>query len=244
MSTPLSFRAAAITDIGRVRRQNEDRFICDEARGVFGVADGVGGLPAGAQAARAAIDSLVESIATETPATAAAWLPLIAAANSAVVAKGQQVGGRLGIATTLTVGAIRGPDLLLAHIGDSRCLLHRAGKSICLTTDHSAENEAKLDASLPPPPAKWRLALARCLGQPEGLNPDFLTQSLQPADLLLFATDGITRVAGEEEIFACLTGSEKPLSERLASLIEFTHARGAPDNATAVLVEILPDSHD
>lgn len=243
MSSPLSFRAAAITDIGLVRRQNEDRFICDATRRVFGVADGVGGLPAGAQAAHTAIDVLSHTLPPEGLTQATDWRPVVEAANSAVVAKGQEVGGHLGIATTLTAGMMVGNEMLIAHIGDSRCLLHRDGQAQCITTDHSAENEAKLDASLPPPPDKWRLALARCLGQPDVLNPDFFAQPLQPRDLLLFATDGVTRVASEVEIFACLTGEAKPLAARLADLIDLTHARGAPDNATAVLVEILPGSH-
>ncbi len=243
MSSPLSFRATAITDIGLVRRQNEDRFICDSSRILFGVADGVGGLPGGAHAAQSAIRSIEEAFPAEGLSQAQDWRPLMESANTSVVAKGHQVGSHLGIASTLTIGTLAGNNLLIAHIGDSRCLLHRAGVTSCITTDHSAENEAKLDTSKPTPPAKWRLALARCLGQQDDLNPDFIAHPLLPADRILFATDGITRIAGEEEIFACLN-AEKPPAEGLADLIDLIHERGAPDNATAVLVEILPSSDD
>ena len=53
-----SLRAAALTDIGRVRRQNEDRFLFDETTKLFGIADGVGGLPGGAEAAQQSLDDV------------------------------------------------------------------------------------------------------------------------------------------------------------------------------------------
>lgn len=242
MPTRLYFRATAITDLGLARRQNEDRFLCDETQALFGVADGVGGLPAGAHAAQTAVQAVQSQFPAAGLAGARDWQPLIVAANAAVVAKGKEVGGPYGIASTLTVGTLAGENLLLAHIGDSRCLWMRDGIATCLTTDHSAENEAKLDPTKPPPPEKWRLALARCLGQPDALNPDFSTHPVRPGDQVVFATDGITRVVSESELVAVLAG-EKPPADRLADLIDLTYSRGAPDNATAVLLEILP-SHD
>jgi len=234
--TSLSFHAAAITDLGLLRRQNEDRFLCDAGLALFGVADGVGGLPAGARAARAAVSTATATFALADIKTAPDWRPIVEAVNAAVVTTGKSVGGRLGIASTLTLGTVVDDQLLIAHIGDSRCLLIRGGQARCLTTDHSAENEAKLNPAKPAPPERWRLALARCLGQSGGLNPDFLTESLKPDDRVLFVTDGITRVISEAEIVDVLVG-EAPIHERLAGLIELAYARGAPDNATAVLVE-------
>ena len=239
MSNSLPFRAAAITDLGRVRRQNEDRFLCFPDQGLFGVADGVGGLPAGAHAAQAAVETVAREFASAKIAAADDWRPIIETANVAVVAKGEVMGGHPGIASTLTVGAVVRDQLLIAHIGDSRCLLLRDGLARVLTTDHSAENEAKLDPSKPAPPEKWRLALARCLGQPDVLNPDFLTEPLQPGDRVVFATDGITRVISESELHDTLTG-DQALAARLGDLIDLAYDRGAPDNATAVVIEIIP----
>ncbi len=243
MSTSLLFHAAAITDLGRVRRQNEDRFLCVPDKSLFGVADGVGGLPAGARAAQAAVETVAREFASANIKAADDWRPIVQAANDAVVAKGEAFGGRLGIASTLTVGTVVQHQLFIAHIGDSRCLLLRDGLARCLTTDHSAENEAKLDPSKPAPPEKWRLALARCLGQPDALNPDFLTEPLHSGDRVVFATDGITRVISESELCDTLT-CDTPLAERLAGLIDLAYDRGAPDNATAVVIEFLPPSHD
>jgi serine/threonine protein phosphatase PrpC len=243
VSTSLPYRAAAITDVGLVRRQNEDRFVCDPGQDLFGVADGVGGLPAGARAAQIAIDTLTRKFSADTINLAADWRPTIEAANDAVVAAGKLRSRERGIATTLTAGTIRHDQLIIAHIGDSRCLLLRAGETRCLTTDHSVENEAKRDPSMPPPAERWRLALARCLGHPAAIKPDFLCESVQAGDRVVFATDGITRVISDAELLDTL-GTSKMLEERLADLIDLVYTRGAPDNATAVVIEFSDSSHD
>jgi len=233
-------RATAITDIGLVRRQNEDRFLCDPTHRVFGVADGVGGLPGGARAAVAAIETIqafVETTAIDSPE---AWHAPVLAAHENVVAVGQVHSPHQGIASTLTCGAIHNHQLILAHVGDSRCLVLREGSAAQVTRDHSAENEHKLDPTFPEPAPRWRGALARCLGQPDALRPDFSVHALKPGDVVCFVTDGITRLVGLTELDALLRADPASPHQRLSRLIDLTYERGAPDNATVVIVEILP----
>jgi protein phosphatase len=242
-SPPFRLRATAITDLGLTRRQNEDRFVCDETQRLFGVADGVGGLPGGARAAQAAISTLQGFFREHPVQELEDWSALMWAAHEEVITLGLEINPRYGCASTLTCGTVVGSSLLLAHIGDSRCLLLRDGQVQQLTTDHSAENEHQLDPSLPQPSPALRRALARCLGQPDALRPDYSTHELQPGDIICFATDGITQVVGESELNHQLTDTTEP-TVRLAALIDLAYARGAPDNATAVMIEILPTTHE
>lgn len=243
---PLRLRATAITDIGRVRQQNEDRFLCDPELGLFGVADGVGGLPKGAQAAQCVVDSLTSSISRSPITQLSDWTAHISETNDQVLRLGQLISSVLGIASTFTGGIIQGSELWLAHVGDSRCYLINADTVRCLTEDHSAENEAKKNPDQPPPDEKWREALVRVMGQPNAARPDLSAHPLHPGDHLLFVTDGISRVVEEAEFAALLLRQTAP-TQRLSELIALTNERGGPDNATAVLVEILPspdDSHE
>src|SRR5215212_6596924 len=114
-------RAAALSDIGRVRRENEDRYLVDEKVMLFGVADGVGGLPGGAEAAQLAVEEINGALQS---ASADGQLDLNVAvqqANRMVSALGQEISPAMGIGTTLTIGYIRGNKLTIAHVGDSRC---------------------------------------------------------------------------------------------------------------------------
>lgn len=244
-TSSLPLRATAITDIGLLRHQNEDRFICEPEWNVFGVADGVGGLPGGARAAHAAMQTIQQFAAEVSLTDEHAWEAAVLAAHENVVAVGRIHSPSHGVASTLTCGSISEESLQIAHIGDSRCILLREGACATLTEDHSAENEHKRDPSSNPEPApRWRGALARCLGQPDALRPDFLTHALQPGDVVVFATDGITRLIGVDELDKLLRQDDAPPPDRLARLIDLAYGRGAPDNATLVMVEVLTESPD
>lgn len=238
-NSSLRIQATAITDIGRVRRKNEDRFLCEPDLNLFGVADGVGGLPMGAQAAQCVVDSLTSQISRSPLSQLSDWAPFIEASNDQVFNLGQLLSPNHGIASTFTGGLIHGDELWLAHVGDSRCHLFNATTTSCLTEDHSAENEAKNNPEIPMPEERHRLSLVRVMGQPDGARPDLTPHKLAPGDHLLFATDGITGVLTIEELKDHVLQSCAP-AERLAQIVALTNARGGPDNATAVLVQILP----
>ncbi|MFZ9683702.1 MAG: PP2C family protein-serine/threonine phosphatase, partial [Cephaloticoccus sp.] len=164
----IHFRAAALTDIGRVRRRNEDRLLLDEPNLIFGVADGVGGLPGGAEAAELVLNSVGDALKTaqDGPPDLKA---IVRRANREVHRLGQELSPSTGIGSTLTIGQVRDRELVIGHVGDSKCYALRGGNFSCLTTDHSVENEMLarrargeevyfLEAN--------RHALTRCMGQP------------------------------------------------------------------------------
>ena len=231
----MNYVSAAITDIGRVRQQNEDRFVHLPDHRVFGVADGIGGLPHGALAAKQAVAAL-ETLVTQQPVEKSEDLvAILQRVNEVTIAAGERVSPAESIGTTLTVGVIT-DRLLLGHVGDSRCLLIRPDEVTALTTDHTIGNEGAtlgLRAT-----AANQHALTRCIGQTARLRVDIHEVALQPGDLLLFATDGLTKTQTPSEIARLLRTPARALQDRLADLVAITLARGAPDNTTAVAVEI------
>lgn len=228
---------AALTDIGRMRRQNQDRFLHDEALALYGVADGIGGLPAGAEAAEHTVQVLRELVRRTTPRSPEAFGRLVETVNHEVAALGTRLSPGLGIGTTLTCGLIRGTTCLLAHVGDSRCYLYRDGVLRALTEDHTVENDLRHLGGVTGLPESQRGALTRCIGQPENPVVAVSHHDLQQGDRLLFATDGVSRVLGDARLAATLARDLAP-RETLEILIELANHRGGPDNATAVLVQI------
>ena len=241
-SSRIAVRSAAITDIGRVRRQNEDRFYRSDATSLYAVADGIGGLPGGAAAAQSCIDSLVDRFAGGIALrTAADFVPIVHAANSQVLDLGKRISPQLGIGSTLLCASIQGNRLLLAHVGDSRSYLIREHHVTALTEDHSVANELRRTGSDSPLPLDTHqlAALTRCIGQPTPPDVDVAEHQLIAGDYVLLATDGVSRVLSERDFLPLLTASGT-LSERLAQLIAAVNQRGAPDNATAILLAIDP----
>lgn len=231
-------RAAALSDIGSFRGENEDRWLCDLSLGLFGVADGLGGLPGGGEAAQATVDTVAGAF-RGLPAGAAPELePIVQQAHRLVSALGRVISPAIGIATTLTFGHARSGVLHLAHVGDSRCYAWRDGKLFRLTEDHSVENEARRQA-LAGRPTRYapenRSALTRCVGQPGALEVDLIARPLLPGDRILFCTDGITRLLSDREIGEIVGQNDDPAGV-LQRLIALALKRGGPDNATGVAI--------
>ena len=235
-----SLRAAALTDIGRVRRENEDRFLCDEHARLFGVADGVGGLPGGAEAAELAVNEVIAGFQETSPHAEANLPRIVQRANVAVAQLGLKLSPSLGIGTTLTFGHIHGKTMRLAHVGDSRCYMTRGREFLRLTEDHSVENEARLRRArgeIVYYHEANRHALTRCIGQPGRVDVDVITRTLAVGDRYLFCTDGVSRMVPDSELAELIVKHPTP-DAVLRDIISAAINRGGPDNATAVLVFI------
>ena len=239
----MHLHAAALSDIGKLRRQNEDRFLCDEAAGLFAVADGVGGLPGGADASQLAVDTVMELYHSLPEGEIVDLIKIMHEANARIWALGQNVSPELGIATTLTLGLITGGQLYLAHVGDSRCYVWGKGKMELLTLDHSLENEARLRGAqrlLAYFGESSRAALTRCLGQPEPPEVDFIVRPLAFGERLLFCSDGVSRVIPEADLAEILGGADDPVAG-MQKIVDTANGRGGPDNITGVMVIVDED---
>jgi protein phosphatase len=232
----MHLRSAALSDIGKLRRYNEDRLLRDETLHLYGVADGVGGLPGGAEAAQCAIECVHHGIhmADGEPDLTKITLD----ANKTVAQLGARLSPHYGIGSTLTYGLFRRGQLQLAHVGDSRCYVSVGGDFEALTMDHSVENEAR--ARIARGELVWvseqhRNALTRCIGQTTPLQVDISFRPLAKGERYFFCSDGVTKLIREPELAELVAANEEP-GKILRNIVDLANARGGLDNSTGVLV--------
>jgi serine/threonine protein phosphatase PrpC len=211
---------AARTDPGIVREQNEDRWLARDYAGVtlIAVADGVGGEAGGEIASTAAIEGLAGSFSPPSFRDSArtALGDAVQQANAAVLAAAKDERFSRA-ATTLVAAAIRGREVAVANLGDSRAYLVRGPTIRQLTTDHSGDQAS---------------SITRFLGDPRGVQPDIFVETLQPKDRLVLCSDGLTRHVTDPEIASA--AADRP--DRAAdALVKLARARGGEDNITVIV---------
>ncbi len=238
---------AASTDIGQVRKKNEDNFLVDEGVGLFAVADGMGGHQAGEVASALALETLREQLRDvdrsaddnqEILATA------IIAANRRVFEESIARGHVQGMGTTLC--AIWCPDqdsgqLLIGHVGDSRCYRLRGDEFGQLTHDHSwvqvqvDEGVLSADEAAVHP---MRNVVTRSIGFEPEIDVDVIAEPGRDGDVFLLASDGLTGKVNDDEIAGILKQARSQNGYRLAieQLIDLANERGGEDNITVVIL--------
>jgi protein phosphatase len=231
----MTLTAVALTDIGQIRNRNEDSFLLDPAASLFAVADGMGGHVAGDVASQTAIAALAAAFA-ETHSLMAA----VQSANRAVIERARSEAERAGMGTTLTAVHIVGATALIAHVGDSRLYLLRAGELAQLTRDHTVAETMIERGQLTRLAAMQHPAnsmLTRSIGSRADLAVDEGRGDLASGDVLLLCSDGLTSMVTDDDVQAILQ-QEKPIAERAADLIEAANLRGGLDNITVLLIEV------
>lgn len=225
------------TDIGAVRKANEDSFLIDEGKKVFAVADGMGGHENGKLASNLAIEVFTTALAElDAIKDTEVLARIVALANETVYRYQEDIAGKI-MGTTFTVAAVDGDKLHIAHIGDSRAYRIRQGVIEQLTNDHSYLAElvrlgeverAALEQN------SRKNVLLKALGPEPVVEAQLLTESWQPGDVLLLCTDGLYNALSEEELGRIIqtSGDLQQAADRLvaAALI----SNGA-DNMTVVL---------
>ena len=234
----MKLRAYGASDIGLVRKRNEDSWLLDLERKVFVVADGLGGLPGGNLASAAAI------AAVQTDLAEASGVPnpgnlrtMVEHAHFAVQAAGQPF-APAQIGTTLTLASIRsGGGLLIAHVGDSFAFLVRGTSCRALTREHNVENERAGPLELAPFPPAHRFALTRIVGGAEPVNPDIFEEKLQSGDRLVLATDGLTDLLDSPQIAEVCAAHPDP-GDAAPAFIDAALRAGGHDNITVIVVAV------
>lgn len=210
---------AAVTDRGRVREDNQDRYVAQRMgpTTLLAVADGVGGEAGGDVASAAAVDALASSFDGHASDPAAALAAAVRAANDAVVRASGERGHDLA-ASTLVAAAVRGRRLAVANLGDSRAYLVRDRVARQITADHSGPSVS---------------SITRFVGDPRGVTPDVFVEVLRPRDRLVLCSDGLTRHVASDEIATVASGA--PPEGAARSLVELANQRGGEDNVTVVV---------
>jgi protein phosphatase len=234
---PLRPAFAGCSDIGRRRTSNQDRWCVHEELQLAAVADGMGGMPFGEEAAQAALDALAAHLQESAPEQPAAWSKLLHSVNREVAALGGQLSPATGIGSTLTIARIHAGRLHIAHVGDSALLRLRAGLLEQLTCEHTVASEIRARRAAGhwlPMPARAEHALTSCLGLPRLPEIDVRETDLQAGDRLLLCTDGLTKPVLPQAIRDALASATSPATAAQA-LVSLANAAGGPDNITVVV---------
>ena len=139
---------AAKTDVGKVRKGNEDSYLVQEP--LFAVADGMGGHLGGEIASATAVETITQASEEDPPHDSARLAEMVRRANSAVWDKAQNDADLRGMGTTCTLVLLDGDELHIAHVGDSRAYLLRSGELSQLTDDHTLVNRMVREGRLQP----------------------------------------------------------------------------------------------
>lgn len=235
------FRAAAATDVGLRRKENEDRYGLAPEVGLYLVADGMGGHTAGQVASELAAEAALRAIQTLDGAAATLSEKLryaVASANRSIFSAAQRQPEYAGMGTTLVVMLAEGERAALAHVGDSRAYLVRAGRIRQLTDDHSIVGELLRRHEISETDARGhphRHVLTRALGVRESVEPDLAEISPVVGDVFLLCTDGLTNHVEDHEI-PKLIGDESDIQELCQSLVDLANQRGGEDNTTVLAI--------
>jgi serine/threonine protein phosphatase PrpC len=250
---PQKWLGVGLTDIGRVRKLNQDAFSLDNVRQLWVLADGMGGHAGGEVASQIAVDTIPQEFqrllaAQLSPSPAAAtletWLiQAIETANQRIREQASQNTEIKGMGTTIVAVAITQTHdtslAVIAHSGDSRAYVLKNGSLALLTRDHTLMEE-RLALNLITPEQVRTHPLRHVLTKGLGIDPQALptvqTYSLESTDLLLLCSDGLTKMLTDPEM-QTLVLKEAPNLDRIKNTLVATANRlGGEDNTTVVVI--------
>jgi PPM family protein phosphatase len=233
--------SAGRTDAGRVRRRNEDSFVLDPP--LFAVADGMGGAQAGEVASRLAAGAFREYHDAYRLEPAERVEAIIQEANRRIYERARTDSEASGMGTTVTAAILTNGRVSIGHVGDSRAYRIRNGELEQLTEDHSLVADLMRSGRLTPEEADahpQRSVITRALGTDAEVDVDTVTIDVEPGDLFLLCSDGLTTMVPEEDILR-LVEEAGTLDEAARSLVRAANSGGGEDNITVVLFKVEGD---
>lgn len=239
-------KAGCASDIGRQREANEDRCFFDANRGLFIVADGVGGHRAGETASEIAVKTVSRSL---FPAGGAAVYERgggsvsdairrsIGEANEAIYTAASQNPELHGMGTTIVVALQSDSGLHIAHVGDSRAYLIRDDLIRQLTEDHSYVAELVRAGRITPEEARrhhLRNVITRCVGTEPQVEVDIQEVRLLSGDYIVLCTDGLSEFVSDGLIKDVVLDAEEP-AKACKQLVDLANELGGTDNITVIV---------
>ncbi|HRN52386.1 MAG TPA: Stp1/IreP family PP2C-type Ser/Thr phosphatase [Gemmatimonadaceae bacterium] len=243
----MQIHVGAGTDTGRIRTGNEDNFFAeaDERRGVFVVADGMGGHAAGEVASEMAVTIVSRNLLglASVRDTGAAELvgKALQEANRAIFDRMLAESDKQGMGTTASVMVLSDHGYLIGQIGDSRVYLYRDGALIQITKDHSYVQEQVDAGLLTPEQARYHPysnVITRCVGASDEVEADIYSGDVRVGDVFLLCSDGLTGMVDDRRLAQLLMARSGP-GRIVDSLIAEANGRGGLDNITAIVIQVL-----
>src|SRR6476620_6479348 len=227
--------AGVATDTGRVRDHNEDAYIVEPP--LYAIADGMGGANAGEVASQLALETIIDmQRAGDTTLD-----DEVREANRVVFARSGEDTKLAGMGTTVTAALASAEALHLAHVGDSRAYLRRAGSLRKLTNDHTlvdrmvqAGEISRDEADVHP----HRNVLSRALGTEPKVDVEAMDLGLLEGDQVLICSDGLTDMVTENQITAILDIAQGAPQDAADRLVRAANRAGGIDNITAIVLEV------
>jgi len=253
----MGIRAAGCTDVGCVRKHNEDSFLSDPDLGLFIVADGLGGHAAGEVASQIVVETLARFVG-ETVEKDRTW-PVeydpslsydgnrlkvaLLLSDQAIAEDIRRNPERETMGSTVVAALFHGPEVTLAHVGDSRAYVLGPEGIRQVTRDHSWVAEQVANGILTASEARvhpFRNVITQALGNGGELDVELQNLELSKSERLLLCSDGLSGMIGDKQIWDIVERSNDN-QQAVESLITAARERGGEDNITAVLVSWEPE---
>lgn len=240
-------RLWGISDVGAVRKQNQDAFYVAPSQAAYPfavVCDGMGGAKAGNVASQMAVESFVqtmeEGLGREKPDIAALLTDGVDRANELVRYRAQVDESCAGMGTTLVAAVVEENRVRLVNVGDSRAYRVTQQGIEQITRDHSVVEDMVERGQITHEQARLhpkKNLITRALGAEPAVQADLYEQPRKSGELILLCSDGLSNVVTDQEIlFELIHGG--PLEKGCQRLLQLALSRGAPDNVTAVLIQL------
>jgi serine/threonine protein phosphatase PrpC len=254
--------SGGVSDMGRVRTNNEDSFKIVEALNLFILSDGMGGEAHGEVASAMAVETVEKYCTNPEPSKEDSgvtlvgtmpdsWSPqtkvlqnAVSQANFNIHQSAQKHPEQRGMGATLTTGWVNGTKMSLAHVGDSRAYLLRTGSLQQLTNDHSLvadQGRRGIETRQQAEESEMQSVLLRALGANPDVEVEIDEVDVMPRDVLLFCSDGLTRMVSEPEIAGKLQAETDPQTAA-QKLVDLANERGGMDNVTVIVVRIQDEN--
>ena len=237
----MAFECVSRTDVGLRRKVNEDSILVRTERGLWAVADGMGGHDAGEIASGMVVEALqLLPVVYGLEELVEAAIGELGRVNGELIELARTGGHERTIGTTVVALAIAGGHFHCFWVGDSRAYRVRDDQIRRITRDHSLVQDLVDAGMLAEKEAEGHVnanVITRAVGVAEELDVDSSTGDALPGDLFLLASDGLTRVVDDQEILAQL-GTRTP-DDAADALLDMVLARGAPDNVSLIIVRVL-----
>ncbi len=257
----MHFDVFARTEVGCARERNEDAFlVLDLASGTSGlrpnararemappgtvvaVCDGMGGAAAGDLASKMALEGLEQVVRASGPmsdvaSTEQMFIDAVRTSNQSISSFAKAHPDKRGMGTTMTAAALFGPELVIVQVGDSRAYLKRGIVLQQVTMDQNVVGQMIASGRITPDQArtvKQRNMLLEAIGVQAKVGPDLIRVQVQPGDVLLLCSDGLTGPLEDRRVLDLMLQYEDPI-RCCRALTEAACAAGGPDNVTVAM---------
>lgn len=245
----LPFTFSAVTDVGKLREQNEDKFLVEKELGLFIVADGMGGHQGGEVASKIVVEDLPFMIETGLHRLRSDSIrsirnllkKTIVELNRQMVMEGQSESGYKGMGATLVLSLFCKNRVYVANLGDSRMYLLRHGRLTQKTRDHSVVGSLVRKGDITPEEAQDHEArgqITRYVGMEEQARAYVRTFQVRPGDRYLLCSDGLTDMVDHKRI-AKILRTVSDSQSACEQLVAAANAAGGHDNITVAIIDML-----